>query len=212
MFSQLIFYILLLLSPDSYYIEAPHQVERLTSSSSGAYFPSLPPSVLDPPSGASSQLQVIPIVVTTTPSSMPEGSTTTISRGVVVNMTMHEAALSLVGVDIGVHDFWCALAVGRILELSGHSGPWSDSPMYLAQQVELVLEPMPGDLVFIELRAEGMQPTGQISHVAVLDHLEGDVVIVVEGNGSADSAEVINWGSWPVSQIVNYGRPVKPDP
>lgn len=44
-------------------------------------------------------------------------------------------------------------------------------------------QPHPGDLVFIELRSEGMEPTGQTSHVGVVESINDDgSVNTIEGN------------------------------
>jgi hypothetical protein len=105
------------------------------------------------------------------------------------------------------------------LKYLGQTGPWADGGFYCARAVSYFAEeakvpgfiprdgpsglyadavaegrltqiPTVDDIVFIDLFGPGGVGHGQVTHVAILEAIDGDVLTVIQGNGEPDPSVI----------------------
>jgi hypothetical protein len=136
---------------------------------------------------ARSAVKPLQLVTTTTTAGPEIGTATSIVRE--ERKTPLEIAQGEVGKTGPYADggFWCAVAVSDWAERAEVPG-WesSDSPAELHTNAvndgRITDSPLPGYLVFIDLFGPGGVGNGQISHVGIVESVEGDTIHTVEGN------------------------------
>jgi CHAP domain len=123
---------------------------------------------------------------------LPSSTTTTTESP----KTPLEVAQSQVGKTGSYADdgFWCAKFVSWTAELAKIEN-WesSDSPARLYQLAKddgrLISEPYPGVMVFIDLTGRNFA-NQYISHVGIVESVNGDELVIIQGNGNPDPSVV----------------------
>jgi hypothetical protein len=163
-------------------IEQPVATGRSTDVTETTVLPSRPKPVIIKPVAAHSAPSIVPSSTTTTTES-PK--------------TPLEVALKYLGQTgpWAEGGFYCARAVSYFAEEAGVPGfiPRDGPSGLYADAVadgRFTQTPAVGDIVFIDLFGPGGIGHGQVTHVAILEAIDGDVLTVIQGNGEPDPSVI----------------------
>jgi hypothetical protein len=120
-------------------------------------------------------------------------STTTTTEAPKTPLEVAQAEVGKTG-PYAVGGFWCAKFVSWIAEQSKiENFQQSDSPARLHKiamdEGRIVAAPFPGYLVFIDLTGQNFA-NQYISHVGIVESVDGDEIVIIQGNGNPDPSVV----------------------